>query len=217
MALGLSLGGSGDGSFEERVPILKYDSRAGRLFRVDRSNESGQWETDTVEITNDFQAVIDMENVEVGWMNFQAGSAPDFKMVALGEQLPPKPGDAHRQGFRVRMKLGKMCGGDVREIAGNAKVMIAGFDKLHTAYEAGLGQNAGKLPVVKLAKTIPVTTGQKGQQSTNYEPVFEIVKWVDRPEGLTAPNAPEATQAQEPKKEAPKEAPKPAADDGDEF
>ena len=53
MALGFNLGsGGGGGDF---LPIIKYDARAGRLFRVDR--EDGV--STSVDITRNFKAVFD--------------------------------------------------------------------------------------------------------------------------------------------------------------
>ncbi len=212
MALGLQYE-SGGGSFD-RTPIIKYDARAGRIFRIDRSNASGSWETSQVEITNGFQAVMDLENIEVGYMSFDG--VPDFKMVKLGQPLPPKPSDKHKQGFRVVMKLGKQSGGDVREMAANARVSIAGLDALHTQYEAEKGANAGKLPLVQLGGTTPVVTegkdaNGKKQSSTNYQPNWVIAKWIDRPEELGASAA-----ASAPVQQAQAATPEPAtADAGD--
>lgn len=211
--MGLGLPQSG-GDFN-RTPIIKYDARAGRIFRIDRSNASGQWETSQVEITDGFQAIFDMPNIETGWLHFPKGGAPDIRTVKIGNPLPERPSDSHRTGFRVHMKLGKSLGGDLREMAANAKVSIAAMDALYDAYLAGVQDNPGKLPVVSLAKTTPVTTSGQGQSSTNYQPVWEIVKWVDRPEEL-----PLGGQAADPPKEAVKEQPAKelvAADGAEEF
>jgi hypothetical protein len=192
-----------------RLPIIKYDSRAGRLFRVDRSDASGSWESNPTEVTPVFQAIFDLENIETGWLHFPTGGAPDIRTVKIGSALPDRPTDKHRTGFRVLMLLGAQSGGDVREMAANAAVAIKGMDALHDAYMASPDMKLGLLPVVRLSGTIPVTTSGKanGQpvSSTNYQPVWEIVKWVPRPSQLqpgydpqsgAAPAAPQAqTQA----------------------
>ena len=171
-----------------RLPIIKYDSRAGRIFRVDRTDVSGRWESPATEITPVFQAVFDLENIETGWLHFPTGGAPDIRTAKVGTALPDRPSDKHRSGFRILVLLGKTSGGDVREMAANAQVSIKGMDLLHDAYVAGLASNPGKLPVVQLAGTVPVTTQGKasGQpvSSTNYQPVWQIVKWIDRPPEL---------------------------------
>lgn len=180
--MGLGLPQSGGGG--DRTPIIKYDGRAGRIFRVDREQRNGQWETNTVEITNGFQAVMDLEQIEIGWLSFPAGGAPDIKTVPLGQPFPDRPSDKHKAGFRVLMKLGKDCGGDVREMASNANVSIAGMDALHDAYSEAVGANQGKLPIVTLEKTTARVSSGQGQTSINYEPVWKILKWIDRPAEL---------------------------------
>jgi hypothetical protein len=182
MALGLPQSGGGD-----RVPIVKYDARAGRLFRVDRTqNAAGQYDSETVEITPAFQAVFDMAGIELGWLSFPQNAAPDIVVAPYGSPLPPRPSTNHRTGFRVHLLLGKACGGDVREMASNAQASIAGMDALHDAYLAGVKANSGKLPVVKLGRTKAIVSQGKAASSTNYEPGWEIVAWVDRPEKLSA-------------------------------
>ena len=193
MGLGLPVStGGGD-----RTPIIKYDARAGRIHRIDRSNASGSWETSELEITTGFQAIFDLENIETGWLNFPAGGAPDIRTAKIGEPLPDRPSDKHRAGFRVLMKLGKSCGGDLREMASNAKVSIAAMDKLYDAYVAEVQNHPGKLPVVTLAGTEKVVSQGKDEQgkpqsSTNYQPVWEIKSWVDRPPELGGEGSAEA-------------------------
>lgn len=176
MALGLNTG-SGGGNF---LPIVKYDARAGRMFRVDR--EDGV--STPVDITRNFKAVFDFEALEVGYINFNTGSAPDFVMVPFGHPLPERPSENHRQGMRMTLKLSAELGGDVREIAGTSAALIKGVDGLHDAYIVGMVQNPGKLPVVVLADTLAVESGAGTKKSTNYQPVFEITGWVKRPSGL---------------------------------
>jgi hypothetical protein len=193
MALGLNTESGGGGDYAD---IVKFDARAGRLFRVDRAQGAAGWETNNVEITNGFQAVMDMENISVGWALFAAGQAPSFAMVPLGHALPARPSDQHKQCFKIMMKLGKSSGGDVREMASQAKVVIGAIDKLHTDFEAGRAANPGKLPVVALTGSTAVVSTGKGQSSTNYAPIFEIKSWVDRPSELPAnTNAPTGTGA----------------------
>jgi hypothetical protein len=186
--MGLNLPSS-DGNFS-KVPIIKYDSRAGRIFRSDRVQTASGWEANQIELPQHvFQAVFDIENIEVGWLHFPTGGAPDLRMVKLGAAFPDKPSDKHRQGFRVYMKLGKESGGDLRELAANANVAVKGMDALVDAFDAGVKANPGKLPLVRLASTLAVTTSGKGPNgqpvsSTNYQPVWEIVRWLDRPPEL---------------------------------
>jgi hypothetical protein len=183
MALGLDYSSKGNG--EDIVPFAKYDSRAGRFFRNDRAESNGSYANTPVDITGTFKAIFDLENIEVGFLKFAANSAPQYKLVKLGQPMPPKPAeDGWKQGVRVMMKLHKDCGGDIRETSSNAAAFLKGIDELHTTYEAQKTANAGKLPVVTLKTTIPVTSGSGDKKSTNYQPVFEIVGWVPRPADL---------------------------------
>lgn len=188
MALGLP---SHEGG-ADRTPVLKYDARAGRVFRVDRTQSDGSWESNQVELPAAvFQAIFDLENIEIGWLHFPTGGAPDIRVAKYGTPMPERPSPQHRTGFRVHMLLGKTSGGDVREMAANAQVSIKGMDALHDAYLSGVKANPGKLPVVKLGSTTAVSSSGKGTDgkavsSTNYMPVWEIVKWTDRPAELPA-------------------------------
>lgn len=183
MALGFTYS-SGGGDF---TAIVKYNGKAGRFSRVDRVQDNGAYVSNEVDITQNFKAVFDFENIEVGYINFPPGAAPDFCMVALGDPYPQKPSNNHAQGVRFMMKLAKDTAGDgaaIREIAGTSAVFRMGIDELHDAYTAQAPANPGKLPIVALKTTLPVTAGQGAKKSTNYQPVFEIVGWAARPDDL---------------------------------
>ena len=169
----------------EIIPIVKFDARAGRFFRIDRTDGVNN----PVDITGSFKAVMDFENIEVGFIHFPAGAAPEFRVAPIGQPMPEKPNGNFRQGIRMMLKLGKDSGGDVREIASTAKAMLGAFDSCHTEYLAGVKNNAGKLPVVALETVIPIVTNgrnDKGEavKTTNYAPVFKIASWVERPADL---------------------------------
>lgn len=184
MALGLNYE-SGSGNGGDIVPFVKYDARAGRMFRNDRTESNGNYSNNPIDITNKFKAVFDLENIEVGFIHYAAGTAPAYLLTKLGNPLPQKPGEGKwKQGARVMIKLHADCGGDVREITSNAAAFLKGLDDLHSAYEAGKAANAGKLPVVVLQTTMPITSGSGEKKSTNYQPVFEIVGWAPRPADL---------------------------------
>jgi hypothetical protein len=184
---------SGGGDF---IPILAYKANQGRLYVRDRVQDlNGQWNTTETEVTKEQPAfAVDFGNLSVGWCHFVAGSAPQWMMVPYGQPVPPRPVSPgkddngkdlnYRQGFRVPV-AGNAIGG-VREFAGNSAALINGMNELHTAYEAAPEAAMGKIPVVKMIDTITVKTGQ----STNFQPVFQIVAWVDRPDVLGARTVP---------------------------
>lgn len=219
MALGIQTE-SGGGSF---TPTVKINSKQGRVYRVDRTQGADGWVTDEVEITRDFAFVPDFDNLEIGWMFFKAGQAPDLRMVKLGEVMADRPPGADadgkpnfKQGVRLLVKLGKSCGGDLREIAATAKSILGPIDKLHDQYVAERAAHPDHLPQVRMTDMKKVDTKTAHGTNTNFEPVFEITGWVAREKafGPVAANEPAAqttTQMKTTSQEQP--APEPASDD----
>jgi hypothetical protein len=174
----------------EFVPILAYNAVSGRLALRDRvQNVSGDWEAKETDVTMTQPAfAVDFGRLEVGWCHFVKGMAPLWSMVPYGQPLPERPASPgqdvsgkvlnYRNGFRVPV-AGNAIGG-VREMAGNSAALINGMNALHTAFEAAPEAAMGKIPVVKMTSADPVKAGQ----ATNYQPVFSIVSWVDRPDVL---------------------------------
>ena len=73
----------------------------------------------------------------------------------------------------------------MREFASNSLATVRGIDKLHSAWLAQ--RQDGKVPVV----ICDSYTEAPGAFGANYEPVFRIIKWIDRPADLQAsPSAP---------------------------
>lgn len=174
------VGGNGAGG-ADFLPIVKYDARSGRMARIDR--EGG--ENHSHDISRTFKAVFDFENLEGGYIRFAAGLAPDFKIARLADGNPvANPGDGYKKGVRIIVKLAKDCGGDVRELASNAKAFVKAAKKLYGEYLEGVKKNAGKLPVVAMNDSYAETSGEGATRSTNYVPVFEITGWVNRPDDL---------------------------------
>jgi|KBSMisStaDraftv2_1062788.scaffolds.fasta_scaffold118832_3 hypothetical protein len=181
------------------TPILKYDARAGRLFRIDRVDNGGGFENDPIDITTEFKAIVDFENVEVGWIDFVAGSAPHCVLVKMGEKLPPRPSDRHKNGVRFLVRLAKACigptGKATREVMGTAQVFLRGIEAVYKAYQAEKAKNPGKLPVIALEKTTPIKSGSGERTSTNYQPVFKIVSWAPRGDLVFTPKGSNAAAA----------------------
>ena len=75
-------------------------------------------------------------------MLFASGTAPDFKMVPIGNEFPDRPSEKHKHGVRLMIKLAKDCGGDkpIREIAGTSKAFLSGIEAVYTAVSGGEGQ-----------------------------------------------------------------------------
>jgi hypothetical protein len=180
---GFSTEPSGGGDF---TPIIKYDARAGRVFRVDREQTTDGFANNPIDITATFKAVVDFENIEVGWIDFPVGSAPSFALVPMGNQLPARPSQKHKNGIRMLVKLSKGCGGDkpVREIAGTSKAFLGGVEQVYAEYAREKAKYPGQLPVISLVSTTPIVSGNGATKSTNYRPTFRIDGWAKRPDDL---------------------------------
>jgi len=177
----------------EYLPFIKYDARSGRLFRVGKDEDGA---TANVEITKTFKAVMDIDNYEQGFIEFGLGGTPPRYVVAHNMMpAPSKPAEGKfKSGFRVRLRLSKACGDDVREFSSSAASVVKAFARLVEDFIAAEGANPGKLPVVQMSDTIPITSNIKQpdgttMKTTNYEPVFEIVGWAPRPADLVAVEA----------------------------
>jgi hypothetical protein len=165
------------------LPIVKYDARAGRIFRVDSVQTAQGWDRTPIDITQTFKALFDFENIQVGWIDFTSGGTPSFVLVPYpGHKLPDKPGPNHKHGLRFVIKLAKDCAGSapIREMAGTSGRMLDGLEALYKAYAAEAPAHPGMLPAVILESTVPVTTGSGAKSSTNYQPNFKIVGWSPR-------------------------------------
>lgn len=164
------------------LPIVKYDARAGRLFRVDKS-PSG--ENTSVDITGpETKFAVDLGSLQVGYVQFTA-NGPMRTMVPYGQPLPPQPRDKDdagkllaRPGFYTLI-AGNALGG-VREWCSNASIVVNALDDLWQKFAAAPEAAAGKVPLVIIASIEPITSGNGSQKSTNYRPVMAIVGWVDR-------------------------------------
>jgi hypothetical protein len=223
---GFSTEPSAGGDF---LPIVKYDARAGRIFRVDRTDTGQGFVSEPVDITHNFKAIVDFENIETGWINFATGGAPDFRLVPLGHELPTRPSEGHKNGIRFMLKLDKASGGEkpIREIAGTAKAFLSGVEAVFADYEAHRSENPGKLPVVVMEGSTPIKSGSGDKQSTNYVPKFKIASWAPRgdlvfqPKGGAAPSAsghsatPPSTGSQKVDPPQPKQPTMAAADEDD--
>lgn len=186
MALGLSNGSSGEGG--SYLPIVKWDARAGRFFRVDREQGANGWTSNDVDLTmSKPRFAIDFGSIETGYLHF-GPAGPDFHLSPLGSAMPAKPTKEHKPGFRVKLAGNALNG--VREFSSSAKSVLASIDNLHSAFEAAPEAAAGKIPVVELSgSTTIVTNGPQGKV-TSYSPSFTIVSWTDRLPELGARTVP---------------------------
>ena len=84
----------------EIVPLLKYDAKDGRFQRQDRECTNGRW-GNRRPTARHFRAALDLANLEVGWIRFPKGAAPELYMVPAGEDIGELPGEGFKQGVRL--------------------------------------------------------------------------------------------------------------------
>jgi hypothetical protein len=177
---------------EDRLPVLGFNAKAGRLFLHDRVQQpDGEWTTVKTDVTMRQPAfAVDFGRLETGWVFF-SNVGPLWSMSFYGQPMPAcpdSPGNSangkalrYKAGFRLPV-IGQAIGG-VREFAGNAGALINGMNELHTLYEGSPEGRAGKIPLVQMTNVLEVRSGQ----SSNFQPVFTVLRWVDRPADLLGP------------------------------
>jgi len=193
MALGMQTSG---GDF---LPIIKYDARAGKLFRVDRNMGGGN---DVVELPMGTAFAIDFGSLEVGYVDFTA-QGPVRHMVPFGTTIPAQPSDKNDEG-KVRFRPGfyaKVAGNSLeglREWCSNAAVLLNALDELWNTFASAAEAAHGQIPLISIIGSTPVKSGKGAQSSTNYAPIFKINGWIDRPDlfGARTVPTPRATAQQ---------------------
>ncbi len=197
MALGLSMESTGGGDI---LPIIKFDAKSGDFIQQDRENINGQWEKKETELSLPIKIAFDFENLQVGWLSFASG-APDFAMVKIGEAMPAKPSDEHKQAFRLKIYKPEL---GVREFSHSAKTVLKTMDVLHNQYEAEKGHNEGKMPIVHITGLTTVKVNSPQGELRFKAPEWSISEWIDRPSAMdgavpsAAPIAAATTPAPQP-------------------
>lgn len=193
MALGFSTETSSSGS--KFLPVVKFDAKAGEFIAVNRTpgESAGTWDKEEVEVSLPTKVVMDMAELEVGWISF----VPTYScvMVKAGEKLPPQPSEDHKHSVRVKLFF-KDHG--LRELTPTSKTVLRALDQLHDQYLSGAEKNAGKMPVVTIhgTETKKVSTPQ-GELRFKI-PKWEITGWTDAPAGMKGEEAPKPAKAKAP-------------------
>lgn len=198
----------GGGDF---TPYIKYNAKAGRFYVKSPDPTAPE-----IEVINP-RLAVDFDNIKTGWVLYQEGQAPQ-RLWDVNGVRQPRPQDVGlakwKEGFEV-----SVYGGDViqtigdklglREFGGSSGSLINGILKAHALYTAAKAANIGNVPVFNVTGVVPVKTAK----ATNYEPVFQLEKWVPRAaipafNGNATPPTDRAAQAPQP---APQPAPMPPA------
>jgi hypothetical protein len=170
-------------SIGENMPVLKYDARIGRLYTQDRVLENGNWQTVQNDVTDNFEAIFDLKNIQVGQINFPKGAPPETKLVQAGEPIPDAPGESWKEGLRIIALLSDEQA--PRELLSTAIAVWVEIDTLHDAYLKHEAEHPDEVPVVELVDVEELKTS-----TPSWQPHFEIKDWVKRPPSLPVNPAP---------------------------
>jgi len=180
------------------LPIIKINCQSGRIVRVDRHKDGDAWESTEVDISQTCQFLPDFSHLEVGFIKID-DTGIDFKMQPFADwessgRLRKPPAEKYRFGFRVPILLAKICArepGDVRHLSHVGVAVVESVSRLFADYQKQLEQGPqGLVPLVKVAGFVHKQRGR----FKNYEPTFEVVKWIERPDVFDEVLAPEVEE-----------------------
>jgi hypothetical protein len=175
------------------LPVLKFDARVGTFYTQDRVCHNNEWSNEQHDVTEGLTLIIDVKNAQQGWFRYPKGAAPEMVLAAPdATNIGECPGDGYKEGIRVLAKIPGDAAG-TRELASTALGFYAGLDELHDKYLAERDEHPGKLPLCELVEC----REKKLASGSSWEPEFEIIDWVDRPNDM-----PREPQSPKPKAKA---------------
>jgi len=198
MSLGLKAYHVAGGNFAPRV---EYNAKAGRMHIVNRKEGvDGAFATDKIDVTMSApQFALDIGSIEIGWIAFPPGAAPDATLVPYGQDMPARPSSRHKAGFQVKVWNGSEP--DAREFKSTAGVVVDAIEYLWDEIAATPQAARGDLPIVQFTGATPVVA----KRGTNYAPEFRLTgQWITRddrvfgPRTVVPPGAPPAAPARQP-------------------
>lgn len=215
MAMEVAYVPKGEGEGGPIIGRLEWNTKAGKLLRCDRAQDSaGEWKTTKVDIsTIDLPdgsiarptMLFDFHSAVNGWMRFKPF---DERMVHIDSPLPPRPpefrdenGNAvldnygkpvrHEQAVRVLVYSPKAFSASepTRDLSIRGAHAINALGAFYAKVEASPEHAAGKLPLVRWDKAI--IADNKG----NSVPAWSILSWHARPADFTPRPKPTAATA----------------------
>lgn len=164
---GLSIGGGKD-----FLPTIRINGKDGG---VERSTWDGSERG--LEVVDDLVCLMDWSTLQVGWVEF-TDKGPDKRLVAIGDPLPDRPSEKHKQGVQVVVYLPGGLG--CHEICSTAIGVVGALERIYEASIAAPPWQEGLVPVVRLTEF----QKEKTKHGARAIPVFEILDWKDRPAEL---------------------------------
>jgi hypothetical protein len=191
MALGfMKASNSGDGF----LPSLRFNAVSGDCVVAgsEKNADGVTWDKFEKEVKFPVKLVADMENIEVGWIYFSA-QGPNFALTKIGQEMPAKPSDNHKQGFRLKM-YHKDHG--LVMFANSSNTVKDVMNEVHDAFMADKDKNVGKLPVLEFKGTEKFQVKTKEGAKNYKKPVIVISGWTSKPEGWVKQESEQSAPAQ---------------------
>ena len=153
---------------------------------------TGQWklrrdgETNVIDMPS--KVVMDLEVFQKGWNLILKGQAPQSQMVKYDKPFPVKPGEEFKKTFCIRLyhKDIGLC-----EFGSNSGMVGQAVQKFFNTYLEGRPDDK-QIPVVAIK--------ENGSAGEWFVPNLEVVKYINRPEGLTEINVTETPDLSMPEK-----------------
>jgi len=172
----------------EFMPTIRFNAREGVFSRADRVlGADGNFTTVLAPINEPLAQegiLIDVANIEIGWIRFEGAVDITTQHHSLG--LPgPQPTSLHKEGIRLELWLPKAVaeGAQLREWTHTAAGVKNAVNELHTTWEGGT-EGLGDEERIGGAVVPHVTVGTdtfKTKNGTFHKPTLSIIGWVPRP------------------------------------
>jgi hypothetical protein len=175
------------------LPSIRINGKDGG---VERSTWDGT--NRGLEVIDDFVALFDFATLKVGWIEF-SDKGPDKRLVAIGDPLPDRPSEKHKQGIELVVQLPGSLG--LHELCSTAIGVVAALETIYDAALAAPEWSRGEVPVVRLTEFIR----EKTRHGNRAVPVFQIIGWKQRPKELEEYRAAPKPRAAMPSAQGPAE------------
>ena len=168
----------------EFLPTDRFNAREGIFSRADRVMDSaGNYSNELTDITaalSEQGVLIDVANIEIGWIKFEGGVDITTQHHSLG--LPgSRPSDWLKEGVKLELWLPQDIaeGAPLREWTHTSKAVINSVNDLHTAWEAAVAaDNIDDSQVPHVTVSIEAV---KTKHGTFRKPVLTLKQFVPRP------------------------------------
>ena len=121
--------------------------------------------------------IFDYVNIKAGWGKLQAGSPPEYHWWANANIKEPQPSEEHKKALSVDLYFNSEHMKGVYSWTTNANGPVTGILEIYQLIYKEKEGRGDKLPVLKYLGS----EEKKFSVGSTRIPLFEIVKWVDRP------------------------------------